>query len=66
MDVPTLCKTKVEAQQKRCYTVFEIAQILNISRTSAYELVKNGPFKTIRIGSSIRISKDSFDSWLEN
>ena len=47
------------------YTVYEIAEILKISRTSAYRLIREGHFKTIRIGSAIRISKKSFEEWME-
>lgn len=51
--------------EKRTYTVYEIAAILNIGRTSAYQLVKEEHFKIIRIGNTIRISKKSFDEWLD-
>ena len=51
--------------ESRTYTVEEIAALLNIGRTTAYQLVKEGHFKTIRIGSAIRISRKSFDEWLE-
>ena len=40
--------------------------ILGIGRTSAYLLVKEGHFKIVRIGNAIRISKRSFDEWLES
>ncbi|NCC87764.1 MAG: DNA-binding protein [Clostridia bacterium] len=52
--------------EKRTYTVDEIQDILNISRTTAYELVKMDNFKVIRVGRTIRISKRSFDEWLDN
>lgn len=52
--------------QRRTYRVEEIAAILDIGRSSAYELVKRGCFKTVKIGSAIRISKKSFDEWLES
>ena len=51
--------------EARTYTVEDIAAMLNIGRTSAYTLVKEGYFKTVRIGTAIRISKKSFDEWLE-
>lgn len=51
--------------EARTYTVEDIAAMLNIGRTSAYTLVKEGHFKTVRIGTAIRISKKSFDEWLE-
>ena len=50
---------------KRIYTVEEIAKILGIGRTAAYSLVQSGAFKAVRIGSSIRVSKVSFDDWLD-
>jgi len=57
--------TKQELPDKRTYTVEEIARILGIGRTSAYSLVKEGHFKIVRIGNAIRISKRSFDEWLD-
>ncbi|OUN09883.1 helix-turn-helix domain-containing protein [Flavonifractor sp. An9] len=51
--------------EARTYTVEDIAAMLNIGRTSAYTLVKEGHFKTVRIGTAIRIPKKSFDEWLE-
>ena len=53
------------AETKRIYTVEEIAKLLSIGKTTAYALVKEGHFKTVRIGSAIRISKQSFDEWLD-
>lgn len=54
-----------DTPESRTYTVEDIASILNIGRTSAYNLVKEGHFKTVRIGNAIRISKKSFDEWLD-
>lgn len=54
-----------DTPESRIYTVEDIASILNIGRTSAYNLVKEGHFKTVRIGNAIRISKKSFDEWLD-
>lgn len=54
------------APQTRAYKVEEIASILNIGRGSAYNLVKEGHFHTVRVGNAIRISKKSFDEWLDN
>lgn len=49
----------------RTYTVADIVEMLGIGRSTAYKLVESGCFKTVRIGSAIRISKKSFDEWLE-
>ena len=50
---------------KRTYTVDEIQDILEISRPTAYGLVKKNLFHSVRIGGHIRISKRSFDEWLD-
>ena len=54
----------------RTYTVNEIARILGVSQARAYRLVQEGLFKNVRknvrIGNAIRISKRSFDHWLES
>lgn len=52
--------------EQRTYKVDDIADILGIGRSSAYNLVKEGHFKTVRIGTSIRVSKKSFDEWLDS
>ena len=52
--------------EKRIYTVDEVQDILGIGRNSAYSLVKSGVFHSVRIGGNIRISKKSFDDWLDN
>lgn len=50
---------------QRTYKVEDIASILGIGKTSAYNLVKEGHFKVVRIGTAIRISRKSFDEWLD-
>lgn len=57
---------EIKPFEKRTYTVDEIQDILGISRASAYNLVKKGLFHCVRIGCTIRISKKSFDEWLDN
>ena len=49
----------------RAYTVSDIARILGVSKARAYRLVQEELFKSVRIGSAIRIPKQSFDEWLE-
>lgn len=56
---------KISKQNSRTYTVDEIAAMLGISRSSAYKLVKQNDFSVVRIGNSIRVSKKSFDAWLD-
>ncbi|MBR4290649.1 MAG: helix-turn-helix domain-containing protein [Oscillospiraceae bacterium] len=52
-----------DKMDRQVYTVDEIKQILGIGRTSAYELMKNPPFRVIRVGRTILIPKDSFHKW---
>lgn len=51
---------------KRTYSVDEVRSILNIGRRKAYELCNSGAFKVVCVGRTIRISKLSFDEWLDN
>ena len=48
-------------REKKTYSVQEIADILQISKTKAYDLCKNPDFRIIRLGRTIRVSKASFD-----
>ena len=40
--------------------------MLGVSRKMAYELCHSDSFKIVRVGRGIRISKSSFDEWLDN
>ena len=52
-------------EEKRCYTVKELQEILGISRPTVYELLKRHEFRWIQVGKNYRISKKSFDEWLD-
>ena len=51
--------------EKRSYSVSEAAEILGVSKRSIYNLCTSGAFKSVRIGPKLRISKKSFDEWLD-
>ena len=53
------------ANEKRAYSVDDIMAILDISRSSAYILIKKKLFRSLKIGNQLRISKASFDAWLD-
>ena len=55
----------VADNEKRAYSVDDIMAILDISRSTAYILIKKKYFRSIKIGNQIRISKTSFDTWLD-
>ncbi len=50
---------------KRSYSVTEAADILGVSKRSVYNLCSQNAFKSVRIGTKLRISKKSFDEWLD-
>ena len=61
-----MAETGNEAVELRCYTVGDLRKILGISKGSVYALLKRQEFKWVRIGGGIyRISKKSFDAWLD-
>ena len=59
-------KEKNSLPEPRTYTVEQIAAMLNIGHTTAYQLVKQKEFRIVRIGNVIRVSRKSFDEWLES
>ena len=60
-----MCNKNV-SEEKRTYTVSEVAKILDIGKSSAYNLVKCNVFRSIKIGKTIRIPKKSFDAWINS
>lgn len=52
-------------EEKRCYTVNEIQEILGMSKPVIYDLLKQRKFSWVKIGTAYRISKRSFDDWLD-
>ena len=46
--------------EKRCYSVGEIQHILGISKTTAYNLIKENQFRAMLIGGKYVISKKSW------
>jgi hypothetical protein len=57
-------QTKVAKHEPLVYRVEEIAQLLAISPRAAYNLCNTTKdFRVLRIGTSIRVNKQSFDSW---
>lgn len=56
----------MEMKEKRVYTVDEVKEILGISRPAVYNLIKSNEFRTVQLnGGKYRISKRSFDNWLD-
>ena len=52
--------------EKRCYTVEDLQNILMCGRATVYDLLKKNEFRYIKLGGSgYRISRKSFDEWLD-
>ena len=51
-------------ENRRVYTIADIMETLEIGRKSATALVNRNLFRSVHIGSHIRIYKKSFDRWL--
>lgn len=52
--------------EKRCYTVKDLQEMLDVSRSTVYKLLRQNEFRWIQLeGGGYRISKKSFDEWLD-
>ena len=52
-------------EQHEYLKVPEVARIIRVARSRAYELVAEGEIPSIRIGRSVRVSRRELDKWLE-
>ena len=52
-------------EQPLMLSVQEIAKVLGISKTSAYDLVRSKGFPVLKIGSRLIVPKDKFRKWVE-
>lgn len=59
-------KANINDPPKYTYTVSEIASILQIGKSKAYELCQEELFHIIKIGRAVRVQKASFDNWFNN
>lgn len=51
---------------KKVYSVAEVAVMLQVHPNTVYKLVRQKAFISRKIGADIRISKASFDTWLNS
>lgn len=52
--------------EKIVYTIQEAAEMLGISRSYAYELVRNGTIPVLELGKKRVIPKEKFNKWLNS
>lgn len=55
----------MDEQQHEYLKVPEVAEMLRIARSRAYELVADEEIPSVRIGRSIRVSRGELEKWLE-
>ena len=54
------------AKDSRCYTVEDLMEMLILSRPTVCRLLKQNEFRWFKVGGAYRISKTSFDAWLND
>ncbi len=55
----------MDKQQHEYLKVPEVAEMLRIARSRAYELVAEEKIPSVRIGRSVRVSRRELEKWLE-
>lgn len=53
-------------EQHEWLKVPEVAEVLRIARSRAYELVGTGEIPAVKIGRSVRVSRKELDRWLQS
>lgn len=56
----------MDEKQHEYLKVPEVAEVLRIARSRAYELVGSGEIPSVRIGRSVRVSRRELERWLED
>jgi len=56
-------ETSVEA---KCYTIEDLMAMLGVSRKSVNTLLERHVFRWFKIGAIYRISRKSFDEWMDS
>ena len=60
-----MMKKTTQMNERRCYSVNDLQEMLGISKPAVYELLKRKEFHWVMIGGRYKISKRSFDEWLD-
>ena len=60
-----IARNNKKSEDKLCYTVPEVAQMLGFSRNFGYELARTGQIPVIRFGKRMLVPKLAFEKMLE-
>ena len=52
--------------ERAVYTVVEVAQLLSLSRGTAYALVRDGTIPALRLGGRWVVPRSRFHAWLDS
>lgn len=64
---PTASSTPTPiVQDIRCYTIEDLMEMLLLSRPTVYRLLKQNEFRWFKVSGAYRISKASFEAWLND
>lgn len=55
----------MDEKQHEYLKVPEVAEVLRIARSRAYDLVADGKIPSVRIGRSVRVNRRELERWLE-
>ena len=65
--IPTASSTPTPVVQDiRCYTIEDLMAMLILSRPTVCRLLKQNEFRWFKVSGAYRISKASFEAWLNN
>lgn len=65
--IPTASSTPTPVvQDTRCYTIEDLMEMLLLSRPTVYRLLKQNEFRWFKVSGAYRISKASFEAWLND
>lgn len=51
-------------EEKKVYTLDEIAELLHITKRTLYNYTKSGKLKAVKIGKYWRVTQDNLDAFL--
>ena len=60
------CTEKCRGGPQLTLTVDQMAKVMNISRNTAYELVKQPGFPCFHVGKRILVNRDMLQAWLND
>lgn len=56
----------METMESKIYTIQEVCEMLDISRSFAYQMLKEGKIPSVKLGKRVIIPKTKFDTWIES